>query len=213
MSSASKASERSRPTAATSEKPWCLTSRRAVFSASCAWRPSRAACSFRRSAWVRRATPRGSSAEQLQRTRRVAVVERPLGGEQPRALFGRARRGAASGDRQRLAQLLVAQRPVLQAMRAAGGEQVAEHGELVVLGQLGRLDLDRAAPAAPTSGPACSGRRSTGPGRRAGRPGRCGRAGRRAIRAPAAAGRPASSAPGSRRRSESRCRSAPAGTG
>ena len=143
VSSASKASERSRPTAATSEKPWCLTSRRAVFSASCAWRPSRAACSFSRSAWVRRATPSGSSPSSSQRARRIAVVERPLGGEQPRALFGRARRGAAPGDRQRLAQLLVAQGPVLQPMRAAGGEQVAEHGELVVLGQLGRLDLDR----------------------------------------------------------------------
>ena len=60
-SSDSEASERSRPCAATFEKPWCLTSSRAVFSASCGWPPSLAACSFRRSAWVRRATPSGSS--------------------------------------------------------------------------------------------------------------------------------------------------------
>src|SRR6478672_4780222 len=55
VSSDSNASERTRPAPATAENPWCLIRRRAVFKASCGSRPSRAACSFRRSAWVRRA--------------------------------------------------------------------------------------------------------------------------------------------------------------
>ena len=143
MSSASKASERSRPTAATSEMPWCLTSRRAGLQ-----RFLRLAAEARRlQLQAQRVGPAGDAerqvGEQLQGARRVTVVERPFGGEQARALLGRARRGAAPGDRQRLAQLLVAQRPVLQAVGAACGEQVAEHGEFVVLGQLGRVDLDR----------------------------------------------------------------------
>jgi hypothetical protein len=75
---------------------------------------------------VRRATPGGSSA----------------GGEQARALLGRARRRAAPRQLERALQLLVAVHAVLQAVVAAGGEQVAEYGELVVLRQLGRLGLD-----------------------------------------------------------------------
>jgi hypothetical protein len=40
-------------------------------------------------------------------------------------------------------ELIVALGAVLQAVRAAGGEQVAEHGELVVLREVGGVGLDR----------------------------------------------------------------------
>ena len=92
---------------------------------------------------MRRATPSGSSASSSSARARVAIVERPFGGEQARALLGRTRRGAALRQVERAPQLLVARGAVLQPVRAAGGEQVAEHGELVVLRQLGRVGLDR----------------------------------------------------------------------
>ena len=195
------------------EKPWCLTSRRAVFSASCGWRPRRAACSFRRSAWVRRATPSGSSASSSQRARRVAIVERPFGGEQARALLGRARRRAALRRARARGAAPRRARAVLQAMRAAGGEQVAEHGELVVLRQLGRLGLDRERAL----------RRLLGAAVAAAEVLRQRVAQRRLAGAVAPRGAPLARAlrqadervhaPGSRRRSGSRCRSAAAGTG
>ena len=81
--------------------------------------------------------------EQLAGAGGVAVVERPFGGEQARAFLGRARRRAALRQLEGASQFLVAQGPVLEAMRAARGEQVGEDGEFVVLRQLGRLGLDR----------------------------------------------------------------------
>ena len=92
---------------------------------------------------MRRATPSGSSLSSSPARVRVAVVERPFGGEQARAFLGRACRRALLRQLERAPQLLVAQRPVLEPMRAARGEQVSEDRELVVLGQLGRLGLDR----------------------------------------------------------------------
>ena len=150
---------------------------------------SRAACSFRRSAWVRRATPGGSSPSSSQRTRRVAVVERPFGGEQARALFGRPRRRRLR--RASSARAAAARRAPARSCRRCGlpaASRWPSTRELVVLRQLAACRPGSPARAAPPSARGCSGRRSTAPARRAARPARCGRAAPRAIRAPAAAG-------------------------
>jgi hypothetical protein len=133
-----------------------LTSSRAVFNASCDCPASRAACSFRRSAWVRRATPHRQLVQQLESARRIAVIERPLGGEQAGALLRRARRGAALRDLEGTPQGLVARAAVLQPMGAARGEQVRQDGELVVLLQLRRVCLDRERARCAASARGCS---------------------------------------------------------
>ena len=198
------------------EKPWCLASRRAVFSASCGWRAEPRGLQLQAQ---RMGAPRDAGrqlGEQLERARRVAVVERPFGGEQPRALVGRARRGGCAPATARAPARSSSSRRARSCRRcsAAGGEQVAEHGELVVLRPARASRPGSPARAAPPSGRGCSGRRSTAPALRAAPPAPL--RSRRATRhSRARRGRPTqrASAPGSRRRAGSSCRPAPGGTG
>jgi hypothetical protein len=121
--------------------------------------------------------------EQLDRARRVAVVERPFGGEQAGAFLGRARCRAALRQVEGATKLLVAQGAVLHPVRAAGGEKVAEHGEFVVLRQLGRLGLDRERALRRLLGARVAAAEVLREAPRATPPARCGRAGPFATRA------------------------------
>src|SRR5258705_13420675 len=80
--------------------------------------------------------------EQVECARGIAIVERPLGRKKPRTLFCRTCRKTRACQVECALELLVALDAVLQAMRAARREQMAEHGELVVLRQIGRVGLN-----------------------------------------------------------------------
>ena len=172
-----------------------------------------AACSFRRSACVRRATPSGRSfssssargASRSSRAHSAASRRAPSSAERAATL----RRDSSSA----LAELLVARRAILQAVRAARGKQVGEHGELVVLHQIRRVDLDReralgrllraAVAAAEILGQRVAQRRLRGAVASRDAP----------FARPPRQARQARRCPGSARRAESRCRPAAAGTG
>ena len=67
--------------------------------------------------------PRRQVRQQVECPRRVAVVERPFGGQQPRPLLGRTRQHAAAGKFERGVELFVAAGTVLQLVQAAGSKR------------------------------------------------------------------------------------------
>jgi hypothetical protein len=168
--SASTARERSRPCAAAGEKAWCLASRCAVAAPAAAGSPcARPAASA--AAPGCGAPRRRQLAQQVEARGGVAVVECPLGGQQPRAVVGAAAR-TRSCARSRKTHQLVAARAILQPVQAAGGQQVPSTVNSVSLAQQLRSRPGSPARAARPCGRGCSGRRSTRPRPRARPPGR-----------------------------------------
>ena len=214
-SSVSKASERSRPLRGRPRRtPWCLASRRAVFSASCGTAGQARGLQLQAQRLRAAGHARRQLGEQLERARRVAVVQRPFGREQPRALFGA--RAAASRRASSSTRRSCSSRSSRSCSRCAlpAASRCAERGELGVVRQLGARRPGSRARAAPPCAPGRSGRRSTAPAPRAARPGRRGR-GAPTRHSRARRGRPTSACerPGSRDQREAGQRRARAGTG